>query len=116
MLRELFEDILRSDASRIDPAPEGLSREDLGALRDQIDRIDRGILAMLNERALCANRIGRIKKQLSMPVYMPAREQEVLDNVTKANQGPLSDAAVRRLYERIIDETRSLERQMVQED
>jgi hypothetical protein len=34
----------------------------------------------------------------------------VLDGVASANPGPLSDAAIRRLFERILDEARSVER------
>ena len=94
------------------PIPEAPSYPDLIPWRDRIDALDRAIIEMLNERAVCAAAIGAIKKKLGLPVYAPAREQEVLANVTAANPGPLSDAAVRRLYERIIDETRSLERQL----
>jgi len=45
-----------------------------------------------------------------MPIYQPARENEVLSNAARNNKGPLSDAAIRRLFERIIDEARSAER------
>lgn len=86
--------------------------QDMDVWRDRIDALDRAILQMLNERAVCANAIGRIKKMLMLPVYVPEREDEVLENVTGANTGPLSEAAVRRLFERIIDETRTLERQL----
>jgi chorismate mutase-like protein len=88
--------------------------EDLAPWRDRIDAIDRTIISLLNERATCAAAIGSIKHELGMPVYVPSREEDVLNNVTKSNQGPLADQAVRRLYERIIDETRSLERQLSQ--
>jgi chorismate mutase-like protein len=83
--------------------------------RDRIDAIDRAVITLMNERAICALEIGRIKNQIGMPVYVPSREEEVLENVMSANPGPLADQAVRRLYERIIDETRSLERGTYQE-
>ncbi len=83
--------------------------------RDRIDEIDRTVLALLNERATCANEIGAIKKKLSMPVYVPSREEEVLRNVCGSNEGPLPNESVRRLFERIIDETRSLERRVYQD-
>lgn len=84
--------------------------------RDRIDAIDRLIILLLNERAQCATRIGSIKKILGLPVYTPTREDEVLQNVMTFNPGPLTDQAARRLYERIIDETRSLERHLYSED
>jgi chorismate mutase len=46
---------------------------------------------------------------------VPEREEEVLRNVLAANEGPLSNEAVRRLFERVIDETRALERQKYQD-
>ena len=54
--------------------------------------------------------IGHIKKKLNLPAWQPQREAEILRNVVKSNHGPLDDAAVRRLFERIIDEARALER------
>ncbi len=83
---------------------------DLGPWRVRIDQIDREVVRLLNERLSCAHEIGAIKKRLDMPVYVPTREQDVIDNVIGANRGPLADASVRRLFERVIDETRSSER------
>ena len=82
--------------------------------RDRIDVLDRVILALMNERVRCANKIGSIKKKLGLPIYVPSREEEVLQHVLEANSGPLTDLAVVRLFERIIDETRSIERQAFQ--
>ena len=99
-----------------DPAtPEAPSTDDLTPWRKRIDAIDRLMIALLNERARCALEIGEIKKKLGIPVYAPGREEVVLQNVMDANPGPLPDQAVRRLYERVIDETRSLERSNYQD-
>ena len=84
--------------------------------RDRIDQIDTAVILLLNERANCATSIGKIKRKLKLPVYYPPREEQVLDNVMTKNPGPLKDNAVRRLYERIIDETRSLERRLYNEE
>ena len=89
--------------------------EALKPLRRQIDALDLQLVEMLNARSELANKIGRIKKRLGWPVYMPSREKEVLINVMRANKGPLSESAIRRLFERVIDETRSLERQRYQD-
>ncbi len=82
--------------------------------RDRIDGIDQILLALLNERSRTANKIGHIKNESQLPIYVPEREKQVLLNVLDGNDGPLNDAAVRRLFERIIDETRSQERQQYQ--
>lgn len=96
--------------------PEEPVEEDMGPWRERIDVLDRAMLQIMNERVKCANVIGAIKKKLGLPVYVPSREEDVLRNVVAGNTGPLSDAAVRRLFERVIDETRSLERHKYQEE
>ncbi len=95
--------------------PDSPTEADMIPWRRRIDEIDQEILRLLNERARCANVIGYIKKKLGLPVYVPEREEEVLRNVLAANEGPLSNEAVRRLFERVIDETRALERQKYQD-
>ena len=98
-----------------DTEPDRVTTGDLKPLRARIDKIDLRIVELLNERSSLANEIGRIKKLLGLPIYVPSREKQVLDNVTNANKGPLPESAIRRLFERVIDETRSLERQKYQD-
>jgi len=82
----------------------------LEALRRRIDELDVQLVALLNQRARCALEIGRLKDAAGVPVYQPTREAEVLTNVRSHNGGPLDAAAITRLFERIIDEARRLER------
>jgi chorismate mutase len=78
--------------------------------RRRIDEIDRKLVELLNERSRCALEIGKLKQAENIPLYQPEREKEVLENAEHTNAGPLTDAAIRRLFERIIDEARSAER------
>jgi chorismate mutase len=80
------------------------------ALRDRIDALDEQIVGLLNERAACALEIGEIKRTVGMAIYQPGRERDVLDHVRRVNPGPLDGEAMMRLFERIIDEARRLER------
>jgi chorismate mutase len=82
----------------------------LDDLRRQIDEIDEALVRMLSERAACALAVGREKKARGLDIYQPARESEVLAHVQNVNPGPLDNGAMRRLFERIIDEARRLER------
>ena len=88
-----------------DAAPRELQR-----LREQIDRVDEVLVRLLNQRTKYAIEIGRIKGVLTLPVYAPEREKQVLENVERWSEGPLEPAAMRRLFERIIDEARAVER------
>lgn len=82
----------------------------LDDFRGRIDRLDEEIVRLLNARATCANEIGWLKGRAGMEIYEPIREQAVLEHVREANPGPLEGDAVARVFERIIDESRRLER------
>jgi chorismate mutase len=83
---------------------------DIDALRQRIDELDEALVRLLSARAECALAIGRAKKELGLEVYQPSREADVLNHVQRLNPGPLDDGAMRRLFERVIDEARRLER------
>jgi chorismate mutase len=81
-------------------------------IRQEIDRIDSDLLRIFNRRATLALEIGEIKKGLGLPVYDPAREKKIFVRMKEENPGPLDDQAIVRLFERVIDESRRLERIM----
>ena len=88
---------------------EAVQRE-IAKIRDRMDEIDARLVGLLNERASCAQAIGRLKDTVGLKVYQPQREREVLSHVRSENAGPLDGDAITRLFERIIDEARRLER------
>jgi chorismate mutase len=79
-------------------------------LRQEIDHLDHELLRIFNERASLALQIGEIKKVLHLPVYDPDREKRIFARMSKDNPGPLENEAIIRLFERVIDESRRLER------
>jgi chorismate mutase len=84
--------------------------EELDSWRRRIDRIDEQLMGLLNSRSACAVEIGKIKRRLGLGVYAPEREAWILERVMRENPGPLDPTAVRRVFERVIDESRRLER------
>jgi chorismate mutase len=82
----------------------------LEELRNQIDELDRQLVALLSERARAAKMVGHLKAATALPVYEPAREKLVYANVRAANKGPLPDIELTHIYERIIDVMRALQR------
>src|SRR5258707_15798961 len=82
----------------------------LSDCRSRIDTVDRRLVALLNERTRVVEEIGRIKQQMAMPIYEPKREDEVFANVTSSNSGPLTPEAAKRIFERIVDEMRTVQR------
>ena len=91
--------------------------EDLIAdLRRRIDDLDELLVRTLSARAACALEIGRQKKLLGLEIYQPSREADVIAHVQRINPGPLNAASIKRLFERIIDEARRLEREAPEEE
>lgn len=88
----------------------------LEQLRSEIDALDERLVELLNARAARALQIGRIKETMGYEIYQPGREREVLAHVRRINAGPLDDEAIARLFERIIDEARRLEREATHEE
>ena len=82
----------------------------LEELRERIDVLDRQLVELLNERARAALLIGHLKAATSLPVYEPAREKVIYNNVRDHNKGPLPDIELTHIYERIIDVMRALQR------
>ena len=91
------------------------AESELTRLREAIDRVDEVIVRLLNQRAKYAIEIGEVKAVLGLPIYAPEREKEVLWRAERSSEGPLAGTAMRRLFERIIDESRSVERQAAAE-
>ncbi len=87
----------------------------LAVCRESIDETDRRILALLNERTRTVEEIGRIKQAAQLPVYEPRREDQVFQNIADHNQGPLTTEAARRVFERIIDEMRKIQRDRMEQ-
>ncbi len=82
-------------------------------LRARIDQLDEKLVELLTERANCALQIGKLKHTLGLDVYQPDREAQVLHNVQSHGRqmgSPLGGDAIVRVFERIIDEARRIER------
>jgi chorismate mutase len=93
------------------------ARNKLEEFRVAIDDLDRRIVELLNERTRVVEDIGRVKRSAQLPIYEPKREDQVFDNISQASaDGPLTREAVRRIYERIIDEMRMVQRVRMVED
>lgn len=88
----------------------GVEEREIGRLRRNIDEVDAVLVKLLNQRARWALEIGDVKRRTGAPIYQPDREAEVVGHVESVNRGPLSGEAIRRLFERVIDESRRLER------
>jgi len=87
-----------------------MTRKEIKQIRKRIDEVDRRLLEALNERAQLVLDLARYKVAEGLKLFDPEREKYILQAVTENNRGPLSARAVTHLFERIIDESRSIER------
>ena len=86
---------------------------DIAGWRRKLDRLDRKLVRMLNQRARAAQEIGRLKARTAMPIYEPGREQMVFKNALRANRGPFPDHELKRVFEEIIGVMRRLQRKEI---
>ena len=96
--------------------PSSNSAPDKGAahlttLRGQIDKLDLHILELVNKRASVAAQIGKVKADQGGDVFSAAREEEVLTNVLKAHEGPLSTVTVKAIFRELISGSRAIQKQ-----
>jgi chorismate mutase len=83
--------------------------DNIDDLRDRMDAIDDELLRLFNERAKLALEIGRVKKDLGLPIYVPSREEQIITRIQQENPGPLSPTSISRLYQQLFQESKTLE-------
>lgn len=90
--------------------------DDLARCREDIDSIDVRLVQLLNQRTQVVEEIGRIKQNLTLGIYEPKREEQVFANIRNHNRGPLPPESLQRIFERIIDEMRTIQKQKMLHD
>ena len=84
----------------------------LAPLRGEIDRIDRQLVSLMNERATVAGKIGHLKRATGQQTYDPSREEIVLERVAGNNPGPLSAESLKAVYRELISGSRAIEQHL----
>jgi chorismate mutase len=84
---------------------------DIADWRKKIDEMDRRLVELLSERARAAVEIGRLKRNTNLPIYEPERERVVFENVQEMNCGPLPGKDLVRIFERIMDVMRNVQKE-----
>lgn len=89
------------------------TKADLDQLRRAIDAVDLQILKLLHERVRLVMAVGEYKRERDMPVYDPERERVLLERLCRAAEPPLDAETIRRIFERLVDESRRIEQHHV---
>jgi len=82
----------------------------LESLRAKIDRVDKRLVDLLNERARLVVEVGSVKRGSDTPIYAPHREAQVLQRAIDANTGPLPDRTIEGVYRELMSGSFALER------
>ena len=87
--------------------------KDISGWREEIDRIDRDIVVLLNRRARAVLQLAPLKRQANRAVHDPEREAHVHENLNKANTGPMPDESLHNIFESVMAEMRALQQQLI---
>jgi chorismate mutase/prephenate dehydratase len=103
----------RPHAPKAAPAPPETDRAPtLSSLRSQIDRLDKELVGLLNQRAEIAHQIGRVKSQQGLEIFSAGREDEVISKVLQASKGPLPAETIRHIYRELMSGSRAIQRNL----
>jgi chorismate mutase len=72
-------------------------------LREQISDNDVAIVQAVNARLKLVARLKRVKEERGIDFLDPAREEWMLQYLTRANRGPLSPEGLREIYTELLD-------------
>ncbi len=106
-----MDNIFKKVENELDSLTPEERKELLLKFRNGIDEIDQQLVKLLSKRTLHSVLIGRIKRTLNMSTYNPEREKEISKRIASYREDPLSEKAVIRIYERILDESRAIQRE-----
>ena len=85
--------------------------KDLSDWRNEIDELDRQILALLNQRAECVLNLAPLKRQRHISILDSSREGEVLRKLREANDGPMPPEAVESIFRAVMAAMRELQKE-----
>ena len=75
-------------------------------LREQLSDNDVRIIEAFNARLKLVARLKRVKEERGIGFLDPAREEWMLQFLTRANRGPLSPDGLREIYTELLDLTK----------
>ncbi len=106
-----MEDLIKKLEGDLSKLSEEERKKILIQLRDEVDKIDKEFVKLLSKRTLHSILIGRIKRSLGLPTYSPEREKDVSEKISSYVEEPLKKESILRIYERILDESRAIQRE-----
>ena len=85
------------------------NEQNLGECRERIDSIDKQLVGLMNQRAVLASQIGKLKADSNAEFHVPSRERQVQERVAAYNQGPLPSEALHGIFRELMSACLALE-------
>jgi len=101
-----------ASSKRSNPGKQVNVEAKLNQLRRKIDKLDRDLLKLIDQRAKLALEIGELKEKAGQEVYSPEREEQVITQVLQTYNGPLSQLCIRSIFRELMSGTRSLQKSL----
>lgn len=86
-----------------------MNEKKLHDLRGKIERTDRAIADLLDERAALSLQIGKIKQEAGRGIYDPCQEEAIYRNIAENRAGTIPGHFLRNIYREIISASRALQ-------
>ena len=86
-----------------------MKKQSLKDIREKLQKKDREIVKLLNERTELSIEVGRAKNTQGRAAYDPSQEGKVYDHVREINEGPLPEDALKNIFREIISSSRALQ-------
>lgn len=107
-MTEDYLNILTAEIEKLKPEEKD---ELLSKLRKEVDSLDAEIIEVLVKRINLSVEIGKIKRSMDLKAYDAPREKEIKYNIDKLSENTDVKKSLKRIYERIIDESRAIQRE-----
>jgi chorismate mutase len=85
-------------------------KDKLKKYRAEIDKIDKGLVDLLNKRAEMVLEIKKLKEKHDLPLYDAKREETLMNNIVNYNKGPLYNDNIVQIFESILRNVQILEK------
>ena len=107
----MTKDHLNKSASEFKKLSEQKKNKLLAKLRNEVDKADAEIVELLVRRINLSLEIGAMKESSGLSTYDANREREIDKNISEMTEDPMIMKSLKRIYERIIDESRAMQRE-----
>lgn len=81
---------------------------EINLLRNEINKIDRKLLELFKQRMEISKKMGKVKKENSIPIFDPEREREII-NIYTENEKILNKKYIEKFFQTLMDISKEIQ-------